>query len=121
MAKKHRKFPLAIDADPVRSNILRQAFHDSTDDDLDFCEERGEQPEPPFSGQILSSTTLDHHRQVLLAAESSQFKLNDWLVVQLKQGVEHSQVSLRPKPSQNQKTNRKNPINLGSTRKPLQQ
>ncbi len=29
---------------------LRKAFHDSVDDYLTFCAERGEKPEKPFSG-----------------------------------------------------------------------
>lgn len=29
---------------------LRQAFQDSVDDYLEFCQERGEKPEKPFSG-----------------------------------------------------------------------
>lgn len=30
-----------------------QAFHDSLDDYLEFCAERGESPEKPYSGQFV--------------------------------------------------------------------
>ncbi len=30
-----------------------QAFHDSVDDYLEFCAERGESPEKPYSGQFV--------------------------------------------------------------------
>jgi predicted HicB family RNase H-like nuclease len=32
---------------------LIQAFHDSVDDYLAFCAERGESPEKPYSGQFV--------------------------------------------------------------------
>ena len=31
---------------------LEKAFHDSVDDYLEFCKERGEAPEEPFSGRL---------------------------------------------------------------------
>ena len=31
---------------------LKQAFHDSVEDYLAFCAERGEEPEKPFSGKF---------------------------------------------------------------------
>ena len=32
---------------------ITQAFHDSVDDYLEFCAERGESPEKPYSGQFV--------------------------------------------------------------------
>ena len=36
---------------------LEQAFRDSIDDYLEFCEERGEEPERPFSGRLMLRLT----------------------------------------------------------------
>ena len=32
---------------------LEQAFRDSIDDYVDFCSERGEEPDKPFSGRLM--------------------------------------------------------------------
>lgn len=32
---------------------LERAFQDSVDDYLEFCEERGEEPDKPFSGRLM--------------------------------------------------------------------
>ena len=40
---------------------LRQAFNDSVDDYLEFCAERGEEPEKPFSGQFVTRVSPDAH------------------------------------------------------------
>ncbi|MBN2374194.1 type II toxin-antitoxin system HicB family antitoxin [bacterium] len=57
---------------------LQQAFKDSVDDYLDFCKERGEEPEEPFSGRFLIRLSPEQHRRMLLAAEKSGKDLNAW-------------------------------------------
>jgi predicted HicB family RNase H-like nuclease len=66
---------------------LRKAFRDSVEDYLAFCEERGEDPEKPFSGQFITRVTPDLHRRINLAAEVSGKSLNAWVTEQLEAGV----------------------------------
>jgi predicted HicB family RNase H-like nuclease len=67
---------------------LRQAFHESVDDYLDFCRERGEEPEKPYSGQFVTRVTPDLHRKISLAASLSGKSLNAWIVEQLDKSVQ---------------------------------
>lgn len=57
----------------------RQAFQDSVDDYLDWCEERGEEPEKPFSGKLPFRTTPDNHRKIFLAAKKAGKSINSWM------------------------------------------
>ncbi len=50
---------------------LQKAFQESIDDYLAFCEERGEEPNKPFSGQFVTRIPPELHRQVNLAASIS--------------------------------------------------
>ena len=62
---------------------LKQAFHDSIDDYLDFCESRGEQPDKPFSGKfLLRVDPLLHRRLAELSANDGE-SLNNWIVSRL--------------------------------------
>jgi predicted HicB family RNase H-like nuclease len=67
---------------------LRKAFHESVDDYLAFCRERGEEPEKPYSGQFVTRVTTDLHRKISLAASLSGKSLNAWIVEQLERGLE---------------------------------
>lgn len=58
---------------------LRQAFEDSVDDYLDFCAERGEEPDKPFSGKFLVRIDPALHRAASLAAGQSGQSLNTWI------------------------------------------
>jgi len=66
---------------------LRKAFHDSVDDYLAFCEERGEDPDKPFSGQFVTRIPPDLHRQVSVCAVLSGKSLNTWVTEQLQTAV----------------------------------
>ena len=47
---------------------LRKAFHDSVDDYLAFCRQRGEKPETPASGKfVVRIDAADHRRAAMLA------------------------------------------------------
>lgn len=67
---------------------LRLAFHESIDDYLAFCEERGEEPDKPFSGQFMTRITPELHRQINLAATLSGKSLNAFVSEQLQAAVE---------------------------------
>src|SRR5947208_7013286 len=62
---------------------LRKAFRDSVEDYLDFCAQRGEEPEKPFSGQFITRISPDLHRRINIAASLSGKSLNAWVTEQL--------------------------------------
>jgi predicted HicB family RNase H-like nuclease len=64
---------------------LIQAFRDSIDDYLDYCKERGEQPDKPFSGRLMLRVSPDLHRQVSVKATRAGKSLNQWIVDKLKE------------------------------------
>ncbi len=58
---------------------LSQAFHDSVDDYLEFCAERGEEPGKPFSGKFLVRIKPETHRRVYASALASGKSINAWV------------------------------------------
>lgn len=66
---------------------LKTAFQGSIDDYLAFCEERGEEPDKPYSGQFVTRIPPELHRQVNRAASISGKSLNAWVVEQLQAAV----------------------------------
>ena len=69
---------------------LRKAFKDSVDDYLEFCSQRGENPEKPFSGQFVTRISPDLHRNIAAAASLSGQSLNSWVSEQLEQAMKSS-------------------------------
>lgn len=63
---------------------LLEAFHDSVDDYLAFCEERGESPEKPYSGKFVLRLDPRLHRKLAIAAEARDLSLNDLVKSTLK-------------------------------------
>jgi len=66
---------------------LKTAFQESIDDYLAFCQERGEEPDKPFSGQFVTRVPPELHRQVNRAASISGKSLNAWVVEKLRAAV----------------------------------
>lgn len=58
---------------------LRRALEDSIEDYLAFCIERGEKPNQPFSGQFTIHLSPEQHRKIILAAEKSGKKVDNWV------------------------------------------
>jgi predicted HicB family RNase H-like nuclease len=58
---------------------LVQAFRDSVDDYLAFCEERSEAPDKPFSGKFLVRILPALHQRAALAAKKAGESLNAWV------------------------------------------
>lgn len=58
---------------------LKQAFIDSIDDYLEFCEERNENPDKPFSGKFNLRLTPELHREAYIAARHEGKSLNTWV------------------------------------------
>ena len=55
---------------------LRQAFQDSVDDYLEFCAQRGEEAEKPFSGKFVVRVSPDVHRELFAKARLADKSLN---------------------------------------------
>jgi predicted HicB family RNase H-like nuclease len=66
---------------------LRQAFEDSVEDYLAFCAERGEEPNRPFSGQLMVRLSPEQHRKVILAAAKAGKDVERWIAEVLEQAV----------------------------------
>ena len=58
---------------------LRQAFQESIDDYLEFCTQRGEEPEKPFSGKFVVRISPELHRKVYTKARLHNKSLNRWV------------------------------------------
>ena len=58
---------------------IERAFHDSVDDYLDLCRERGEAPDKPFSGRFVVRVSPEIHRKVYVSAKKSGQSINAWL------------------------------------------
>ena len=59
---------------------IEMAFRESIDDYLGFCNERGEQPDKPFSGKFILRMSPKLHHKIYLKASRSGKSLNKWVV-----------------------------------------
>ncbi len=67
---------------------IKQAFHDSVEDYLEYCEKLGQQPEKPFTGKFMLRIPPDLHRKIYVAAKQSGESINAWIKEQLAHSVE---------------------------------
>ena len=58
---------------------IETAFRESIEDYLEFCRERGEEPDRPFSGKLVLRITPELHHKVYLKAAKSGKSLNRWI------------------------------------------
>ncbi len=58
---------------------LKQAFKDSVDDYLDYCAERGEKPEKPYSGKFVVRVEPELHKNITIEARKMGKSLNVWV------------------------------------------
>ena len=68
---------------------IRQAFMDSIDDYIDFCHERGELPEKPFSGKFNLRIGQVLHRNIYTAAQLEHKSLNEWVIEAIQSHLGH--------------------------------
>lgn len=66
---------------------LRKAFTDSVEDYLEFCAERGEDPEKPYSGKFLVRVGPELHKTLVIQAHRNGMSLNTWVSDALNQAV----------------------------------
>jgi predicted HicB family RNase H-like nuclease len=58
---------------------VQRAFHESVEDYLAFCAERGEAPEKPFSGKFVLRLPTELHRKAYIQAKLQEKSLNSWV------------------------------------------
>lgn len=58
---------------------IRKAFRESLDDYLEFCAERNEEPEKPFSGKFLVRVDPTLHKKLVTRARMEHKSLNAWV------------------------------------------
>ncbi len=66
---------------------IRNAFKDSVEDYLEFCAERNEEPEKPYSGKFSIRLSPELHRQISLKAKREKKSLNVWVSETLETAV----------------------------------
>jgi len=62
---------------------LKKAFKDSIDDYINFCKERGEEPDKPFSGKFVLRLPKELHRKVYIKAVKNGQSINSFILQQL--------------------------------------
>ncbi len=67
---------------------LHQAFQDSVEDYLKFCELREEKPEKPFSGKFVVRLPADIHRKAYIKAKLADKSLNGWVTEVIESAVQ---------------------------------
>jgi len=55
---------------------LRKAFKDSVDDYLEFCAERGKDPDKPYSGRFLVRVEPELHKSIAIEARKKNISIN---------------------------------------------
>jgi len=58
---------------------LEEEFKNSVEDYLEWCAEEGQEPEKPYSGQFLTRTTPEIHRDAATAAAARGSSLNAYV------------------------------------------
>lgn len=58
---------------------LQTAFRDSVDDYLEFCADRSESPEKPYSGKFMVRIEPELHKAVAILAKKKHKSLNAWV------------------------------------------
>ncbi len=62
---------------------LEREFRNSIDDYLEFCEERSEEPDRPFSGRLMLRLPPNVHREVYVRARQEGKSINQWIAEKL--------------------------------------
>jgi predicted HicB family RNase H-like nuclease len=62
---------------------IEEAFRESVDDYLDFCQQKGDEPDKPFSGRLMLRLPPKLHRKVYISALHEGKSLNQWIAERL--------------------------------------
>ena len=71
-------------------NELKQAFHDSVDDYLEYCAERGEDPEKPYSGRFVVRVDPELHKTIAIEARKRGQSINSLVSEALSKALEET-------------------------------
>ena len=66
---------------------LKQAFIESVEDYLEFCAQRGEEADKPFSGRFVVRIDPELHKQIYIKAKQEGKSLNTWVSEKLSSGM----------------------------------
>ncbi len=58
---------------------LKKEFRESIDDYLEFCRERNEEAERPFSGKLTLRLDPELHRKFFILSRKKKMSLNHWI------------------------------------------
>lgn len=58
---------------------IEKAFRNSIDDYLEFCKQRNETPDKPFSGRFMLRLPPSVHRKAYIRAKQEGKSLNQWI------------------------------------------
>jgi len=70
---------------------LREAFQESVDDYLEFCEERNESPEKPYSGKFMVRLEPELHKRLAIMAKKNHKSLNSLVYEALAHATERNE------------------------------
>mgnify|MGYP001230751691 CR=1 FL=1 len=74
---------------------LRQAFQDSVDDYLEFCAERDEEPEKPYSGNFVVRVEPELHKRLAIEARKRGVSINSLVGEALSKTIDETTQSAR--------------------------
>ena len=57
---------------------LETAFHEAVDDYLEACKELGQEPNKPYSGNLMLRVSSEVHAAIAAAAEANGKSINQW-------------------------------------------
>jgi len=69
---------------------LRKAFQDSVDDYLEFCAERGEDPDKPYSGRFVVRVEPELHKSIAIEARKKGASINSLVSEALSKALEET-------------------------------
>ncbi len=73
---------------------LKKAFTESIDDYLEFCEERNEDAEKPFSGRFLVRVDPTLHKRIHVQSKLENKSLNSWVNEVMESAVDYRRTRL---------------------------
>ena len=74
---------------------LKKALKGSVEDYLEFCKQRGEEPDRPFSGKFVVRIPENVHREVFFRAKSAGKSLNAWIREVIEKKLDESPLDIK--------------------------
>lgn len=70
---------------------VRNSFHNAVDDYLQFCVDRGEKPDKPYSGKFLQRISPNLHRRMDNQAKKEGKSFNSWVEQALLRAIQEAE------------------------------